>query len=711
MLIELRPWFILNMAAQTVTKDRSMVNSAKEYYKQITELYNKQYSTEHTYRNALILFLNSILEHALIINEPSSTSCGRPDLAIRRRIGQSDVIIGYIETKAPSIQLNNIQGKEQIKKYLDYLPNFVLTNYIEFWWYVNGSLRKKASFEYSVESVVELLQEFYSHQIYKIDNAVELANIMAKYAHLIRGSILDYFNNNKSADNDILYSLRDVIAKTLLPDVANDDNIQDFSDMVAQTLVYGLFAARCHTKRGQSFSLEVAEKRIPKTSPLLIQFFDSLANAALENESFVKYLSDLADILREVDIDSILESFVRNFGRYNSIVHFYETFLERYDPDIREIRGVYYTPKQVVDYMVRCVSQILELEFGIKHGIANTEAKNPPLYVLDPATGTGSFLVGIVEYVESYLKNNGLGGLWNGETKSILAQRLLGFEVLMAPYVMAHLNLGLALEGAKNVDRLGIYLTNTLSNSEPELELFGPWSVMSKEARAASDIKNKRPILVIIGNPPYNQKSANKSSWIYSLIKESYYPKDNIKEINLSRLSNDYVKFIRWAQWKIEQNGEGLLAFITHNGYLDNITFRGMREELLKFFDKIYILNLRGEAAKNQEKFRDENVFNIKQGVAIIFAIKKKSRNETKYAELYYSEILGDGEYKYSYLIKNDFLSTEFKPIYTREPYFLFNNRVNSEYDDYHSFISVESFFKFSSPGIITGNDSFFCRI
>ena len=417
----------------------------------------------------------------------------------------------------------------------------------------------------------------------------------------------------------------------LLPDLSDPD----FSDMYAQTISYGLFAARvghAQNSGGEAFTRRTAGTYIPATNPFLKRLF----NTIVETDAVSKIdwaIDDLVLLLSKVDMGSILEDFGRRTRQEDPVVHFYETFLAAYNAALRKSRGVYYTPEPVVSFIVRSLDAILKEKFDLPLGLAdNTRdpvTNKPRVQILDPATGTGTFLYEVVKQIYRNLEEMGMANQWDSYVSENLLDRLFGFELLMAPYAIAHLKLGLQLQELgykfKGKQRLGIYLTNTLDEALKKSEiLFGQF--VAQEANEASVIKRDTPVMVIVGNPPYSYQSTNTGDWISGLVRD-YYQVDGLPldERNPKGLQDDYVKFIRFGQWRIDRTGSGILAFITNHGYLDNPTFRGMRQSLDKTFDEIYIMDLHGNSKKKEvapDGSPDKNVFDIQQGVAVAIMVK-----------------------------------------------------------------------------------------
>ena len=441
-------------------------------------------------------------------------------------------------------------------------------------------------------------------------------------------------------------------------------------------------------------------------------------------------VESLVEVLRHTDIDSILAHFGKRTQQTDPLVHFYETFLSAYNPKLRERRGVYYTPEPVVKYIVRSVDHILKTRFDRPDGLADTDT-----LILDPAVGTGTFLYFVIEQIKERLA--GQRGAWKNYVEKHLLPRIFGFELLMAPYTVAHMNLGLQLKDAgyefKEGERLGIYLTNSLEEGVKEKYESAFGGFLEDEANAASEIKREKPIMVVLGNPPYSGHSANRSeitlersalerqqgtrggkqarrtqgprrvkTFIGKLL-EDYKRVDGEKlgERNPKWLQDDYVKFIRFGQWRIEQTGHGILAFITNHGYLDNPTFRGMRRALLHSFSEIYILNLHGDSRKEEtspDGNRDENVFDIVQGVAIVLLIKSKQSNSAR--TVYYQDLWGTRTSKYEFLNLADVDSTSWDRVEPVEPYFLFRPFVSENLNVYAEYPSVTEYFNESSMAI-----------
>ncbi|HJT58244.1 MAG TPA: N-6 DNA methylase, partial [Ktedonobacteraceae bacterium] len=430
------------------------------------------------------------------------------------------------------------------------------------------------------------------HDAETIRKPEELAKRMARTAHMIRDIAAQAFAQQEASS--IMKGLFETFKTVLLPNLSHEQ----FADMFAQTLAYGLFAARYNHKATRPFNRDDAAREIPRTSPFLRDFFATI-NTELDEEPFIGFVDELIQVLATTDIDAVLADFGKRTRREDPLIHFYETFLAQYDPKLRELRGVYYTPEPIVSYIVRSVNYLLQKHFDCPDGLADISTmswssmderekvqreRTPRVLLLDPACGTGTFLYAIVDYIREVYRQSGNRGMWSGYVRQHLLPRLFGFELLMAPYAVAHLKLGMQLAALdlplneradwaydfKADERLGLYLTNVLEQT-PGCARLLPGSFISDEANEAAGVKQDYPVMVVLGNPPYSGHSANKGDWIADLI-ETYkegYPELK-KPAQAKWLSDDYVKFIRFGQWRIEQTGYGILAFITNHSYLDN---------------------------------------------------------------------------------------------------------------------------------------------
>jgi hypothetical protein len=711
----------------------SDVSAINSYLAEVEAIRKRGNATEHTYRPALKQLLEAIVPGITATNEPSREVCGAPDYSITADSNEGLQTIGYVEAKDVGISLDAAEQSKQLTRYRDALDNLLLTDYLEFRWYSQGSLRAVARFanvtktklaRLPADDGLALLRGFLAQNPSRVSSAKDLAERLAKLAHLIRDVVVAAFES-KTASH-ALADLRVAFAKALLPGFEKEGKTAEFCDMYAQTLAYGLFAARCNHRHGP-FHRSLAASAIPKTNPFLRQLFSSITGTEMEDEPHVGLVDDLVALLDRTEIDSILRDFGARHGRQDPVIHFYETFLSSYDPALRELRGVYYTPTPVVSFIVRSVDWILQTSFGLTNGLADTSrvtqsashaqpnatdhGNTPRVLVLDPACGTGTFLYSVVDHIRDRFMAKKNAGKWSAYVRDHLLPRTLGFELLMAPYAVAHLKLAMQLSAQDlpsdlremweydfaSGDRLGVYLTNTLEDAEKQIAtLYGPLRVITEEANAAARIKRELPIMVVIGNPPYSGHSANDNPWISKLI-ESYKSIDGQRlQLGQSKwLQNDYVKFVRFSEHRIAQTGHGVMALITDHSYLTSGTFVGMRAHLARSFDELYILDLQGNHKLNKNRpDLDENIFDITQGVAIIIGIRRASRNQSTTVRV--ARIRGRREYKYESLSSLRVDSIPWETPHFGAPYFLLASTASSHLNEYEQYVSVLNWF----PGV-----------
>ena len=712
--------------------------------------------TEHTHRPALQALLESLNESVAVTNEPKRIQCGAPDLVITRK--RDALVLGHVEAKDVGVSLDEAAKSEQVKKrYLPALPNFLLTDYLEFRWFVDGQLRGQfrlaeakpggalAPDSAALPHAEGILKEFLGREPLRIERAEELARRLARLTHLIRDSIVLAFQTGNASE--LLTDWRAVFAQTLLPELAEVGKEAEFADMFAQTLAYGLFSSRALSPVSSRFTLGEAAKLIPRTNPFLRDFFDLITGAKLQDEPFVGFVQDVVTLLDCANMGAILEDFGKGVGagrRRDPVVHFYETFLSAYDPRLRELRGVYYTPEPVVSYIVESIDWLLREKFGLKDGLADKskitaqrqegnqtiEEESHRVLILDPATGTGTFLFEVVEQIRERFEQKHQAGLWPAYVHEHLLPRLFGFELLMAPYAVAHFKLGLELS-ARHLpelwrevwayhfqpnERLNIYLTNTLEDLHKVTQQLGPLSIISREANEAVAVKKHRPVLVVLGNPPYaNFGRQNRNDFILGLL-DDYKRGLNEKKINLD---DDFIKFLRWAHDRIERTGSGIIGFITNNVYLDGLTHRRMRESLLETFDEIYILNLHGSSKKQEsapDGTKDDNVFDITVGVAIALFVKlppdaKGSSPQPAAkpnATVHHADLWGLRKHKYDWLGSHNAASTEWTDFPPDPPDFYFKPR-NAKYErEWNQGWSIRDIFPVSNNGLKTDRDDLF---
>ncbi|SFR49780.1 type ISP restriction/modification enzyme [Thiomicrospira sp. ALE5] len=713
-----------------------------QYIDKINSRLADGHTSEHTFRADLEQLLSHLLPDCKITNEPSKiTDCGNPDFVVTRKT----VPIGYIEAKDVGKDLNHKGYNEQFNRYKKALDNLIITDYIWFQFFVEGEKvaevrlaqpafdnPQKYEIDHQAINLFEShIRDFSIKVTQAIKNPGKLAELMAGKARLLE-SILeaalnaDLENNTQSELTNQYHIFRDMLIHDLEP--------KQFADLYAQTLAYGMFAARYHDPDLQTFDRDEAARLIPKSNPLLRNLFQSIAGHNIDDR-ILTTVDNLAEVFRHTDVKSILHGYGKSTAQTDPIIHFYETFLAKYDPSLRKSRGVWYTPEPVVSFIVRAVDEILKTKFGLKDGLADTsktkielqsqvkdnrtksgwrtyEKEVHRVQILDPATGTGTFLAEVVKYLyQSRFQH--MQGIWPSYVEEHLIPRLNGFELLMASYAMAHLKLDMLLgetgytaEQRKQSDnRLRIFLTNSLEEYHPDTHtLFSQW--LSNESREANAVKKDTPVMVVIGNPPYSVSSTNKGEWIQDLVQD--YKKD-LNERNIQPLSDDYIKFIRYGQHFIEKNGEGVLAFITNNSFIDGLIHRQMRKHLLETFDEIYILDLHGNSKKKEtapDGSKDENVFDIMQGVSINLFIKNGSHitRPGELGKVYHAELFGKRKEKYDYLTRN-LSAIDFQTLNPVAPNYEFFPKNQELEVTYKLGVSIESLMPLNATGITTERD------
>jgi len=713
------------------------VSSSSNYLLLIQTELSTGNALEHTYRPALKTFIESLDENINAVNEPSRSAHGAPDFIFLQKQNK-DMILGYAETKDLNADLDIIEKSEQLKRYLGY-PNLILTNYLEFRFFKNGekyqSIKiadQKFGVIHNIENNFIFLEseikQFLNSPPETIKSAEKLAKIMGGKASRICKNVQRFLNTEKNDKSQELFRLYEVMKQLLVHDLS----VEKFADMYAQTLVYGLFIARYYDKTPNNFSRSEARDLVPASNPFLREFFDHIAGANFDER--LKYIADeLCAVFSVSDIPGIMRRKYNLFGETvdkDPIIHFYEDFLFEYDPQLKKQMGAYYTPVPVVQFIIRAVDEVLKKDFSLTGGISDTTKTTrtkdiqgikskqtiPRVQILDPAVGTATFLNETIKFIYEQFKNQ--KGMWPSFVETELLPRLNGFELMMAPYTIAHLKLALTLKetGINNFkQRLGIYLTNTLEEGiKTNLELFdiGIVGAVSKESEEASHIKHNTPIMIVMGNPPYSGESFNKGQYAMKTVdKYKFEPggKVKLKERNPKMINDDYVKFIGFAHDLIDKTGEGIVAMITNHGYLDNSTFRGMRWSLANSFSTIYVLDLHGNAKKKEispDGTPDKNVFDIQQGVSIIIAVKTKSKVK-KLATVYRADLYGSRRSKFDYLNSNSISTIKWDKIRLRNPSYLFLNKDEKLQTEYEQWIKLSDLFPVNNVGISTSRDSF----
>ena len=712
------------------------------YIKNLNQRYRLGNATEHTFRGDLQQLLEAILPGIAATNEPKRQSCGAPDYILTR----NEIPVGFIEAK--DIGDQDLEGKkksgnkEQFDRYKASLSNLIFTDYLDFHLYQDGIFITKIAIAEIVDNQIkaipqnfkdftDLFKDFTDHKGQTIKSSKKLAEMMAGKARLLSNVIeksltSDETNHEDSTLKEQMIGFKDVLIHDITP--------RGFADVYAQTIAYGLFAARLHDPTLDTFSRQEAAELIPKSNPFLRKLFNYIAGPDIDDR--IKWIvENLSEIFLACNVEDILKNYGKSTKMEDPIIHFYENFLAEYDPKLRKARGVWYTPAPVVNFIVRAVDDILKTEFNLPQGLADTsktkikvktqtpnknfksgykeiEQETHRVQILDPASGTGTFLAEVVKHVNKKFK--GQEGIWSSYVENHLLPRLNGFELLMASYAMAHLQLDLLLKQtgfkATKTQRTKIYLTNSLEKYHPDTgTLFAKW--LSSEANEANYIKRDTPVMCIIGNPPYSGESANKGKWIMDLMqdyKKEPGGKEKLKERNPKFINDDYVKFLRYGQHFIEKNGSGVLAFINPHGFLDNPTFRGMRWNLLKTYDKIYTIDLHGNSNIKEtcpDGSPDINVFDIQQGVSITIFVKTGKKKSNNLGKVFHYDLFGKRDDKYAFLSSNSLKTIPYTELSLKAPMFYMVPRDYQTEEEYNKGFLLNELFIKSTIGVQTHRD------
>ena len=738
--------------------DKSKYQAVERYIAEVSKQFATGKATEHSYRPALASLLSELLPKYVVTNEPRRIDCGAPDYIISKG-GTSNIPVAFVEAKDVNDRDldGNREHKEQFNRYKNSLDHILFTDYLDFHLYEFGEFvdsvriaevrgEKVVVVQPNVTKFLEMVDTFSGALPQKITSAKKLAQMMAAKAKLLAESIHKTLENDKDKTGE-LAGQWNAFKNILIHDLTE----KAFADIYAQTIAYGMFAARLHDKTPDTFSRVEAASLIPETNPFLRKIFQSIAGFDMD-ESIVWIVDDLVETFRVTDISKVMKNFGQASGQGDPLIHFYEDFLYHYDPKQKKSCGVYYTPEPVVDFMVNAVDEILKDTFRLPMGLADTSKvklkRSNDLYtdnrttdhkrheekeyhrvqILDPATGTATFPAKIVRKIYSSMQGN--LGAWQNYVDEHLLPRLNGFEFMMAPYAIAHLKLDMVLSETgyvpKKNNRLRIYLTNSLEECDPNTgTLFAQW--LAQEASEANFVKRDTPVMVMIGNPPYSVSSSNNGPWINGLMND--YKKD-LNERNIQPLSDDYIKFIRLAHYYVAKNGEGVVAYISNNSFIDGIIHRQMRKSLLEAFDEIYILDLHGNSRKKETTLdgsKDENVFDIMQGVSINIFVKKgnvfasgascHSRRlssldgddqESPLTRVFHYELYGKRAGKYHYLKTHSIKDVPWQELNMLAPQYFFVPKDFSVQGEYEKGFKIDELMNINSSGIQSGRDFLF---
>jgi predicted helicase len=689
----------------------------ENYLQKIFSKYKTGEAAERTYYPDLENLLKDFKDSQVLI-EAKNSSVGIPDFKIETL---KNLLVGYVEAKDLGRDLDRLTKGEhdQIEKYRKEYPKLIVTNFIEFRLFESGEQVDSVIISQPVTLKIGtpvldnegrakgLFERFYSTTIQQVHTSRRLSELLAHKTRVLRGLIREEIDLTDKTETET-EKLLETFKKTLKPDMTPEI----FSDMYAQTITFGLFVARINSDH-EEFTRRTAHSLIPHTIPLLKKIFWILSGQDVP-QHIEWQVDEIAEILANTNIQKITDEFFSYGKGRDPIIHFYETFLAEYDSSQREVLGVYYTPQPVVSYITRSVHKILKKNFEKKEGFADTS-----VITLDPAAGTLTFPSEAITIAKHEFESTHGSGGWDSLVKSHILKNFYAFEILMAPYAVGHLKISLLLKELGyqmgQDERFELYLTNTLDMSKfkPQQTILA--EEISQESEKAFEIKDKVPVLVVMGNPPYSGVSSNMSEWIVNKIEDYRSIKGKSIKERKDWLNDDYVKFFRFAQWKIEKTGQGILGFITNHAWLDNPTFRGMRYSLLQSFDEIYILNLHGSALKGEKvpndiqeheniDSKDEGVFGIRPGTSITLAIKNVIQKSKR--KVYYSEQWGLRKKKFEWLDKHDIEDTKWHEIQPKEPFYFFVQKNEEGWSEYKNFISVTDIFLVNSSAIVTARDN-----
>ena len=695
-----------------------------DYLAEITRIRRQGETREHTYRSALETLLNAHLRGRMsecqVVHEPEMRQYGAPDFAVKK----GGVAVGFVETKRIGENLNTAEQSGQIVRYRAALPNLILSDYLEFRLYAEGSpgpvavanLRETPNGADELAALLKGFADAGESGPGESPDASRLAKIMAGKTRLLR----DLVEKAAAVPKSELAEVHEGLRKNLIRDL----KLPDFADIFAQTAAYGFFAARLESERrgAPKFSRIQTGDLLPQTTPFLRRFFNAFAGADMDPR--ISWMADdIAAMFSAVSLDNVVRAFNQGGLAEDPFLHFYETFLREYDSAKRQARGVYFTPRPVVDFIVRAVDHSLVKDFGIRDGLASTSAakfggrKKHRVQILDPAAGTGAFLSRVTELIRDRVQKNAGEGGWKRYVPEHLLPRLHGFEILMSAYAMCHLKMALTLgdniggifskaRGERDY-RVNVFLASALDAPKTDAKDFPLLTWLRDESQAADRIKTETPVMVVLGNPPYNVSSQNRGEWIAEKLEEYKRGLDE-KKLNLD---DDYIKFIRCAEHFVERNGRGVVAMITNNSFLDGVTHRQMRKHLLETFDTIRILNLHGDATKRErapDGGPDQNVFNIRQGVGVFVMTKTGKKKKGENARVFHAKLQGGRKMKYEFLARKSIGDVEWRELRPAAPYCFFTPKTFSAARKYMSGVGVRDLFRQNGSGLKTDRDSLF---
>lgn len=710
-------------------------NYLKEVYRKIERGDAREESFYSSLEKLLTEYGRGLGKKTEVTTLPKKSEAGNPDFRVWD--GQSE-ITGYIEAKEPSTDaLDKVEKSDQLTRYRNAYPNIILTNFFEFRLYRDGVLWDKPVkiSDYNLSKKIpklpvvqhekefkKLLDFFFDFTQPRIAHPKTLAEVLAYKAEIMRDYVvLPILKESKENYFGWLYqSFRKHLIKDLEEDV--------FADLFSQTFTYGLVIAKYQFEAQQTlfgqktsdlpFTTKTAYDFIQEKFGILREVFKIISTQKMPKDLEI-ITDDIVDILNHTEIYKLLTRSSKG-GKKDPIFHLYETFLLKYDKERKIKLGVFYTPLEIVSYIVNSVHVLLKDNklFDAPDGLASykLDSIEKSVTLLDPAVGTGTFFVNAIERAieEVKTKRSSSKNIVSDFVRKHILPHFFAFEIQIAPYVVSHLKVLFTLTNRgfnfADDDWLRVFLTNTLDFHHKEANsLLSPLEQkLSEEQKKALKVKNKTPIMVVVGNPPYSVSSQNEvdPETKFGKFYESY--KENVRkeEKNIQPLSDDYIKFLAFAHWKVREAKKGVVGMITNNSYLDGIIHRDMRGKLLEDFDLIYILNLHGDAKRPQrakDGKKDENVFDIRQGVAISLFVKSEKKVKK---QVFYQDLVGPRKAKYKYLENHDAETSKWEKLEPREPYWFFVPKDLELEERYGKFLPLEDVFEERNAGIATGKDS-----
>ena len=686
----------------------------KNYLKEIEKL-KSPISNEHTYRTPL----ENLLKSFAVKLYPNSNISIQQEVSAEKKIfpdftamDEDKGIIGFIECKDIGFDLHKaIEGngnfkiyKEQLLKYLNKHNNLIYTDYINFIYLTLDKNQIKIKNEISLSSkdldnnikiLENMLEDFFVYKIKEIDKKDYFLSTLARKTNILKIYIeLELENKESYLKNHIKGLFEDTIF--------NDLSDKDFADAFSQIISFSLLFYRLNERKNVDLN---SFRNMPEYIPIFREFLSTINFDNLDEN--IRYVINL--IIKSINsydekifYDKLSYKERHDTDKEDPFIYAYEYFLKEFDAKTRNARGVFYTPIEAVRYIIKSIDEILKDRLNIADGIYGEE-----VHILDFAAGTGTFMLGAIERAFENAKQNGIAGVWENIVSDFILKRLYGFEFLIVPYVLAHFRIHEYLKDLnydyKKNDRLQLYLTNTLDNSAGgQVKMFPQ---MQAESDNAYKIKNEEPILVIMGNPPYNNKSEeiNRKEWIENLLKD-YKENLNEKKINLD---DDYIKFIRFAHWKMEKIKKGMIGIIVNNSFISGVTHREMRRKLMQTFDEIYILDLHGNVNKGEkcpDGSMDFNIFNIKEvGVCIALFVKTGLKNN-KNKGIYFNEVFGTQDYKKNYLIDKSIADEKWVELEDDKKWHWFT-KVKSNEKYLNEFTGLHEIFNLFGSGCKTERD------